>query len=113
MQIVSHGKHNLVLGMDELLALVLVTHLDVTLLGLFLPSSAGGTKGRAFSSSSSSSTSTNQPQALQCNALLLGLHLEFSDSSLLYPRWTLGTRVQGNCHRQTFTITEGDLLGTL
>lgn len=58
MQIVSHGKHNLMLGMDELLALVLVKHLHVTLLGLFLPHSAGGTRGR---DDSSYITSNNQP----------------------------------------------------
>lgn len=48
-QIVSPVKYSLLLGMDELLALVLVTHLDITLLGLFLPNSAGGIKGRDFS----------------------------------------------------------------
>lgn len=89
MQIVSHGKHNLMLGMDELLALVLVTHLDVTLLGPFLPNSAGGTKGR---DSSSYTTPNNQPCALQCNALVLVLHLQCNNSvPLLYSRWSLGT----------------------
>ena len=48
-QIVSPVKYSLMLRMDELLASVLVTHLDVTLLGLFLPNSAGSVKGRDFS----------------------------------------------------------------
>lgn len=57
-QILSPVKYSLMLGTHELLASVLVTHLDVTLLGLFLPSSAGGVKGRDFSFYT---TSTNQP----------------------------------------------------
>lgn len=97
MQIVSHGKHNLMLAMDELLALVLVTHMDVTLLGLLLPSSAGGTKGR---DSSSTTTSDNPPCALQCNALLLLLHLECTDCSFALSQAVIGKhRVQGNGHR--------------
>lgn len=54
MQIISPVKHSLMLGMGELLASALVTHLDVTPLGLFLPSSAGVIKGRGF-------YTTNQP----------------------------------------------------
>lgn len=57
-QMVSPVKYSLMLGMDELLASVLVTHLDVTLLCLFLPNSAGGIKGRDFSFYT---TSTNEP----------------------------------------------------
>lgn len=83
MQIVSHGKHNLVLGMVQLLALLLVTHLDVTLRGLVLPSSAGGTKGR---DSSFYSPSNSQPYTLQCNPLVLVL----LPAPLLYPRQSLG-----------------------
>lgn len=82
-QIVSSPvKYSLMLGMDELLASVLVTRLDVMLLGLFLPHSAGGVQGREFSCYT---TSTNQPTliALQSNFQSPVLHLECSDSFLL------------------------------
>lgn len=71
------------LGMDELLALLLVIHLDVTLLGLFLPRSAGGTKGR---DSSSYTTSNQQP-----HTLVLALHLECHDSSSALSQRATGT----------------------
>jgi len=55
-QIVSPVKYSLMLGMREHLASVLVTHLDITLLGLFLPNSAGGVKGIDFSFCTASTT---------------------------------------------------------
>lgn len=88
-QIVSPVKYNLMLGMDELLASVLVTHLDVTLLGLFLPNSAGDIKGRDLSFYTTSTTHLRAPQS---KFLVLVLHPECSGFSSACPGQSLGTR---------------------
>lgn len=88
-QIVSPVKYNLMLGMDELLASVLVTHLDVTLLGLFLPNSAGDIKGRDLCFYTTSTTHLRAPQS---KFLVLVLHPECSGFSSACPGQSLGTR---------------------